>query len=353
MRHYHFFHILFDKQVRFFYINLKISRERRHSEMKKIFGCFLILLTLVMGSLDRVEAAYPERAIEIIVPFGVGGGSDTAARAVGEGLKPLLPVPLVITNMPGGAATKGMLHVGQQPADGYTVLAVTTSHLIDAVKPKTRAHILRDFDPIMRIQWDTTTVMISGDSKFKSLQDLIDYGKKKPRFLKFAGTSPGAWAEIQTVAFFKKVGVEVTFVPFESGAETKAAILGGHIHGACEELAETLPLIKAGKLRPLVVIMEKRHPALPDVPCTAELGIDYTHGLMRAWAVRKGTPPDRIKYLHDVIKKALDTPVYKKFVQDNHLYARPGYLGPEETRKYWDDEVKFFTEVLKDLGYVK
>jgi tripartite-type tricarboxylate transporter receptor subunit TctC len=307
----------------------------------------------VLGGWNIASAAYPERAIEIIVPFGVGGGSDTAARAVAEGLKPLLKVPLVITNMPGGGGAKGMLHVTLQPADGYTVFGVTTSHLIDAVAPKTRAHLLRDFDPIMRIQWDTTAVFISAESKFKTIKDLADYGKKNPRFLKFAGTSPGAWSEIQTVAFFKKLGVEVTFVPFESGAEIKAAILGGHIHGACEELAETLPLVQAGKLKALAVIMEKRHPALPDVPATSELGINYTQGLMRAWGVRKGTPPDRTQYLHDVIKKALDTPLYKKFVQDNHLYARPGYLGPEETRKYWDDEVKFFTEVLKGLGYVK
>ncbi len=324
--------------------------------MKKarvFFAAVLFLVGCVVGISNGAAAAYPERAIEIIVPFGVGGGSDTAARAVAEGLKPLLKVPLVITNMPGGGATKGMLYVSQQPAEGYEVLAITTSHLIDAVKPKTRAHILRDFDPIMRIQWDTSAVTISGDSKFKTLADLVEYGKKNPRMLKFAGTSPGGWSEIQTVAFFKKVGVDVTFVPFDSGAEIKAAILGGHIHGAVEELAETLPLIEAGKLRSLAVIMEKRHPALPNVPCTAELGIDYTHGLMRAWGVKKGTPPDRQKYLHDVIKKALDVPIYKKFVQDNHLYARPGYLGPEETRKYWDEEVKFYTEILKDLGYVK
>ncbi|MBE0559178.1 MAG: tripartite tricarboxylate transporter substrate binding protein, partial [Proteobacteria bacterium] len=299
-------------------------------------GTVFFLVVCVVGIPNSAAAAYPERAIEIIVPFGVGGGSDTAARAVAEGLKPLLKVPLVITNMPGGGATKGMLYVSQQPAEGYEVLAVTTSHLIDAVKPKTRANILKDFDPLMRIQWDTSAVTISGDSKFKTLADLIAYGKKSPKMLKFAGTSPGGWSEIQAVAFFKKVGVEVTFVPFDSGAEIKAAIMGGHIHGAVEELAETLPLIEAGKLKSLAVIMEKRHPALPNVPCTTELGIDYTHGLMRAWAVKKGTPPDRQKYLHDVIKKALDVPIYKKFVQDNHLYARPGYLSPEETRKYWD-----------------
>ena len=323
--------------------------------MKKAI-CFLavfVVMGLAAGVGNVSAAAYPERAIEILVPFGVGGGSDTAARAVVEGMKKHEKHPLVINNMPGGGATKGMLYVAQQPADGYTVLAVTTSHLIDAVKPKTRAQIIRDFDPLMRIQWDTSAILIAGNSKFKTLAELVEYGKSKPRMLKFAGTSPGGWSEIQTVAFFKKCGVEVTFIPFDSGAEIKAAIIGGHITGAVEELAETLPLINAGQLKALAVIMEKRHPALPDVPSTLELGIDYTHGLMRAWGVKKGMFSDRQKFLHDWIKKSLDTPLYVKFVQDNHLYARPGYLGPEETRQYWDQQIKFFGDVLKDLGYVK
>ena len=82
-------------------------------------GAVLFLVGSVVGVSNGAAAAYPERAIEIIIPFGVGGGSDTAARAVAEGLKPLLKVPLVITNMPGGGATKGMLYVSQQPAEGY------------------------------------------------------------------------------------------------------------------------------------------------------------------------------------------------------------------------------------------
>ncbi len=318
--------------------------------------CVTLSLLLLMAALpagNAQAAEYPERAIEILVPFGAGGGSDTAARAVAEGLKPQLKNGVVVNNMPGGGATKGMLYASQQPADGYTVLAITTSHLIDAAKPKTRAHILRDFDALCRIQWDTSAVTISGESQFKTLADMIEWGKKNPKGLKFAGTSPGGWSEIQTVAFFKKCGVEVTFVPFDSGAEIKAAILGGHITGAVEELAETLPLIEAGKLKSLCVIMEKRHPALPDVPCSKELGIDYTHGLMRAWGVRKGTPPERQKFLVDVIKKSLDHPMYVRFIKDNHLDARPGYLGPEETRKYMEEQVEFFTTVLKELGYLK
>ena len=155
------------------------------------------------------------------------------------------------------------------------------------------------------------------------------------------------------MAFFKKCGVEVIFVPFDSGAEIKAAILGGHITGAVEELAETLPLIEAGKLKSLCVIMEKRHPALPNVPCSKELGIDYTHGLMRAWAVKKGTPPQRQKFLVDAIKKSLDHPMYVKFIKDKHLDARPGLPGPGGDPEVLEEEVVFFTTVLKELGYVK
>lgn len=323
---------------------------KKSSLLSRVVLLFLCTMLITAG---MAAAEYPERAIEILVPFGAGGGSDTAARAVGEGMKEQLKNGIVINNMPGGGATKGMLHVSQQPADGMTILAVTTSHLIDAVKPKTRASIIQDFEPLCRIQWDTSAVIVSGESKFNTLADLIDYGKKNPKMLKFAGTSPGGWSEIQTVAFFKKSGVEVTFIPFESGAEIKAALLGGHITGAVEELAETLPLIDAGKLKALCVIMEKRHPALPNVPCSLELGIDYTHGLMRAFGVKKGTSPEHKKFLTNVVKKSLDHPMYVKFIKDNHLDVRPGYLGPEETQKYWEDQVKFFADVLKDLGYLK
>lgn len=313
----------------------------------------LLCLGMLLSMTGFAAAEYPDRAIEILVPFGAGGGSDTAARALAEGMKGQLKNGVVITNMPGGGATKGMLHVSLQPADGMMILAVTTSHLIDAVKPKTRSSLLQDFDALCRIQWDTSAVTISGESQYKTLADLIEYGKKNPKQLKFAGTSPGGWSEIQTVAFFKKCGVEVTFVPFESGAEIKAAILGGHITGAVEELAETLPLINAGKLKSLCVIMDKRHPALPKVPCSLELGIDYTHGLMRALGVKKGTAPEQKKFLLGVIQKALEHPLYVKFIKDNHLDARPGYIGPEETEKYWKDQTNFFGGVLKDLGYVK
>jgi hypothetical protein len=143
--------------------------------------------------------------------------------------------------------------------------------------------------------------------------------------------------------------VEVTFVPLIQVRRSNSH-LGGHITGAVEELAETLPLIEAGKLKSLCVIMDKRHPALPNVPCSKEIGIDYTHGLMRAWAVKKGTPPERQKFLLDVITKSLDHPMYVKFVKDNHLDARPGYLGPEETRKYWEQQVEFSLASSRNWG---
>ena len=133
---------------------------KKKSLLSPVVLSFLGMMLITAG---MAAAEYPERAIEILVPFGAGGGSDTAARAVGEGMKEQLKNGIVINNMPGGGATKGMLYVSQQPADGMTILAVTTSHLIDAVKPKTRVSILQDFEPLCRIQWDTSAVIVSGE----------------------------------------------------------------------------------------------------------------------------------------------------------------------------------------------
>lgn len=310
----------------------------------------IIALGFSLASPNALAAAYPERPIEIIVPFGVGGGSDTAARAIVPALEKVLKAKIVVTNMPGGGATKGMLHVAQQPQDAYTILAITTSHFIDAVKPKTRVNLLDDFVPVARYQLDTTAVLVGAKTPFKNLKDLIDYGKKNPRQLKFAGTSPGGWSEIQTLSFAKLAGIQVTFVPYASGAEIKAAMLGGHIHGAFEEVAETLPLIKAGQIRALAMLSESRHPALPEVPTSVEEGVNSTRGLTRGLAVRKGTPPDLVKLLADAVKKAMEDPSYKKFEQENYLHIRKGYLPLDEFRKAWEEEVSLYREILKEAG---
>ena len=153
------------------------------------------------------------------------------------------------------------------------------------------------------------------------------------------------------MAFFKKCGVEVTFVPFDSGAEIKAAILGGHITGAVEELAETLPLIEAGKLRSPVRDHGKTAPGPSE--CAVHHGVGHRlHPRPDAGLGGEEGAPRRTgrNIFIEVIKKSLDAPIYKKFVKDNHLYARPGYLGPEETRKYWEEEVKFFTDGPQGSG---
>ncbi len=316
----------------------------------------LILITvcvvwlILLAPRSASTAAYPERPIEIIVPFGVGGGSDTASRAIVPGLEKVLGTKIVVTNMPGGGATKGMLHVAQQPPDGYTILAISTSHFIDAVNPKTRVNLLGDFIPVARYQLDTTAVLVGATTPFKTLKELIDYGQKNPRQLKFAGTTPGGWSEIQTLSFAKLVGMKVTFVPYASGAEIKAAMLGGHIHGAMEEVAETLPLIKAGQIRALAMISESRHPAFPDVPTTVEQGIKHTRGLTRGFAVRKGTPPEIVKLLAEAVRKAMEDPGYKKFEQENFLHIRKGYLPLEEFRKVWEEEVNLYREIVKEAG---
>ena len=328
-----------------------VVKRKKGGLMQRFIRFILSLLSVFFFALPGVlTAAYPERPIEIIVPFGVGGGSDTAARAIVPALEKVLKAKIVVTNMPGGGATKGMLHVAQQPPDGYTILAITTSHFIDAVKPKARANLLDDFVPVARYQLDTTGVLVGGKAPFKNLKDLIDYGKKNPRHLTFAGTSPGGWSEIQTISFAKLAGIQMTFVPYASGAEIKAAILGGHIHGAMEEVAETLPLIKAGQIRALAMISESRHPALPDVPTTVEQGINHTKGLTRGFAVRKGTPPDLAKLLADAVKKAMEDPSYKKFEEENFLHIRKGYLPLDQFRKVWEEEVTLYREILKEAG---
>jgi tripartite-type tricarboxylate transporter receptor subunit TctC len=154
---------------------------------------------------NATAADYPERAIEVLVPFGAGGGSDYGGAGGGGRMKPQLKNGVLVNNMPGGGATKGMLYISSSRLTGT---AFCRHHLPShrCGQAQDAGNILRDFDPLCRIQWDTSAVTISGDSQFKTLADLVEWGRKTPKGLKFAGTSPGGWSEIQTVAFFKKCG---------------------------------------------------------------------------------------------------------------------------------------------------
>jgi putative tricarboxylic transport membrane protein len=184
---------------------------------------------------------------------------------------------------------------------------------------------------------------------------VIKYAKENPGKLQFTGTTPQSPDEIIIMLFAKKAGIKIKYIPFDKAPETHAAVLGGHIEVLHEEPGVIMSLIEAKKLRPLIVFTEKRLPTDwgKVVPTARELGYDITMGRWRGLAVKKGTSPEIVNWLASVLKKAANDPAYTKIAHKSLLDLRPGWKGPAEYGKFWEEEFKNYKEILDDLGYTK
>jgi len=320
-------------------------------------GKSLVLTALVslllFGMILSAHAKFPERPVTIVVPFGVGGGADTFARAIQGPLSRALGVPVVIVNVEGGGGLKGMIYAAQQPADGYTLFLFTTSHLIASILKRADVDLFKDFEILARLQHDVSVLWVSSKSKFKTFNELLEWAKKNPYALTIAGTSPLGFDEFRDRYFAKQFGLKITFVPFESSSQAQAATLGGFVISHMEEPLAIKGLIDSGEGRVLVVMWKERLPLWPDVPCVKEFGVEDYIGVFRAFAVKKGTPPEAIEVLSKAIEKAVQDPEYLDFLKKTMGDLRPGYLPGAQFLEELKKEKIAYEEIAKELGYIK
>ena len=293
---------------------------------------------------------YPNRAIEVVVQYGAGGGSDIFVRSLMMPARGQLKVPINVTNLTGGAGVKASTYVLSQPADGYTIYNFSPEQLINTIFGREDYKL---FAPLCNVQQDESMFYVRAESPFKTIQDVIKYGKENPGKLQFTGTTAASPDEVIIMLFAKKAGIKVKYIPFDAAPETHAAVLGGHIDVLHEEPGVIMSLIEAKKLRPLIIFTEKRLEKFPDVPTGRELGYDITMGRWRGLCVKKGTPQEIINYLADVFKKCSTDPSYKAIERANLLDLRPGWKGPEEYGKFWEEEYGRYYEIFKELGYLE
>jgi len=328
--------------------------------MKK--GILTIVVMAVFWALSCLtawtapQAPFPTRPIEVVVPFGAGGASDIFARQYAKIVEKFTPKPLTVINKAGGGTIEGMTYVYNQPADGYTILEITPSLIIVEVLGSSPIKFRANFDPILRVQSDLVVFGVTAKSPFKDIKSLLDFAKQNPGKLKIAGISPGGLDDYIANGFSHKAGVKLTYVPYKSGSEIKAAVLGGAIDVYQDKILSFLQLVQSGNIRPLIVLNDKRLtevPELKNVPCSKELGIDFTQGSWRGFCVKKGTPPEIQKYLIDVFEKAYRDNAYKEMEKKEMTNLREGYLSADDFRKAWDAEFQSFQQIFRQTGLLK
>lgn len=306
-----------------------------------------LMATVVSGWAETKD--YPEKPIQLLVGLAPGSSADLCARALSKVAPKYLGKPVVVVNMPGGTQTVAFNEVVKAPPDGYTIALMPTSYKSMTI------HMQKvPFDPrILKILLGyaefKSVFLVRSDSPYKKFEDLIAYGRENPGAIKFGHSGRGTATHVIGSLLFKNANVKAVDVPFKGGtSEIIAAVLGGHIIAGINNIAGVDQHIKAGTLKALVTVTSHRLKGLPNVPTLKELGYPdlSIFNTLISIGIHKDTPADRMKKLHDALKKAILDPEMDKILTDMGLDSE--YYSPETLEKGIVDAEKMVIPLLKE-----
>lgn len=312
------------------------------------FLCFLWLFGGHAGALAQEK--YPSRPIDFICTWGVGGGSDQMVRTLAKLTEPILGVPLPVSNKPGASGNSGTTDLLAAKEDGYTIANYIADTLATVAAGQTR-YKAQDIEWIVRTQNMPSFLFVKADGPFADIHALLKAVKENPSKIKMAGLGFGTIDDI-TLRYLASKGYKMTLVPNPNPGERYASVLGGHNEVLYEQAGDIRQYLEAKQLKPVIVFAEKRFPAFPDVPCSKELGFEIFMPQFRCVIAKKGVPADRVKILSDAFVKAMQTPEWKKFNQEQYADEASTLAGPEFAR-WVEGELKTMQRLMKEFGILK
>lgn len=308
------------------------------------------ILILIMALPVWAEEKYPNRPVDFICTWGVGGGADQMARTLGRLTEKILGVAMPVSNIPGASGNAGLANLLAAKADGYTI-AVYIADTLSTISSGISRYKIADFEWIVRVQVAPSFLFVKENSQFKTIQDLLAYAKQNPEKLKIGATGFGTVDDI-CVRYFASKGYKMTLLPVPKPGERYASVLGGHSEVLYEQAGDVKQYLDAKQIRPLIIFSEKRHPAFQEIPSSVELGLQITLPQFRSIVAKKGTPKDRILILADAIKKATETQEWKRFAEEQYLDPE-SFMGPDRFPGWVASEMETMREFMKTFGMVK
>jgi tripartite-type tricarboxylate transporter receptor subunit TctC len=262
-------------------------------------GAVLAVSMCALAPAPRAQAAWPEKPITITVGFGAGGTTDVAARAVGEVLSKHLGQPVVIENKAGAGGAVAATALMKAAPDGYSLVANTSTTMTFDPHATTLAYGVDDFAYLAAVGEFPEAYIALPDKGWKTLKDALAAGKEKG--LNYASTT--SIDRVVSALIAKKTGTALSAVPTRGGAEAVTQVMGGHVDLAYSSGAY-IPQAKAGQVKVLAVLSDKRLPALPDAPTLLELGYDLASVNLIVFMAPKGLPQDIRAKLSDAFAAA-------------------------------------------------
>jgi putative tricarboxylic transport membrane protein len=309
-----------------------------------------LALALAACSGSSSSHAYPTSPIDIVVPAVPGGGSDNLARVIQSVIAEakLVSQPVTVTNRPGGSGAVGLGYLAARPNDPYTILTLNDAVVSLALQPGYTGPTIRDVKVIAILALDEMVVVVPARSAFKTMQDVIDYGREHPRGLRLATEGFGGGDYVLGGLIERAAGISLTYVHTRGGAEAMQNVAGGHVDLAGPNPSETLSHLRGGLVRALAVSAATRIAILPDVPTLKELGIDVEHRMLRGIAMASGAPEHAVRYWQDVLQRVTETERWRTQYLDRFALT-PHFLTGEQAGQFVDKLESVNRETLRRM----
>ncbi len=275
-------------------------------------------------------ASYPNKPIHVIVPFTAGSATDILARTFGERLTAAWGQPVVIENKPGAGGSIGAGVVAKSPPDGYTLVVVSTGHVVnDVLYTNLGFDPVADFAGVAPLASLPSVLVVPPSLGVKNVKELVALAKSKPGELNFTSAGIGSASHINQEKFLHTTGIKSVHIPMKGTPDMLNEMMGGRVQMGWMPLISSIGPLKAGKLTALAVSTRERSSVLPDVPTIAEAG--YPEAEFNFWVAMlapKATPRDIVRKLNAEIIKAVQSPEVKR--QFESLGAEPMLMDPEK-----------------------
>ena len=308
-----------------------------------------LLASVAALALGLAHAQFPNKPIKIVVANPPGGQTDVATRIIAQEMSNILKQPIIIENKPGANSNLGAEWVKTQPADGYTLIVTAINNFGSnpALLKEMPFDPLRDFRMIVHTISSTNVLVVGPQSRFRTLQEIVNEAKANPGKLSFgtAGAGSSMYLFIELLKSMTKI--ELLHVPYQGSAKANIDVMGGQIDMQFDSMPGASALIKDGRLRPIAVSSAKRSPVLPEVPTVAEAGVAGFEA--ESWlglAAPKGTPDDVIRILNKAANDAMQTPKVRD--QLLGMGTRPIGGTPEEFTRFVADQIALWKKVVTD-----